>query len=107
MATIQIACTLTPDSVVDRMGEWRTFLSTMVTSVERVTNQTTLTLVGGGDALLLATDLAEREKACCPFFQFSIELEGLEGRLLIGVPTEAAEILTGLLGVTHPHSGAD
>ncbi len=99
---IPIACSLTPDAVVDRMEEWRFLLSTMVIRVERAPNQATLTL-GDGDALLMATDLAEREKACCPFFEFSIELEGLERRLLIGVPTEAEEILTELLAVTQPN----
>jgi hypothetical protein len=89
------------------MGEWRAFLSTMVTQIDRATNQATLTLLGGSEALVVATDLAEREKACCPFFQFSIELEGLESRLLVGVPMEAEEILTELLGVTQPNSSAD
>ena len=107
MTAVPIACTLTPEGVVDRMEEWRTFLSTMVTKIERTTNQATLTLREGSKALLMATDLAEREKACCPFFQFSIELEGLDGRLLVGVPIEAEKILTDLLRVTPPNSSAD
>ena len=44
MTAVPIACTLTPEGVVDRMEEWRTFLSTMVTKIERTTNQATLTL---------------------------------------------------------------
>jgi hypothetical protein len=107
MTAVPIACTLSPEGVVDRMEEWRTFLSTMVTKIERTTNQATLTLRPGSKALLMATDLAEREKACCPFFQFSIEMDGLEGRLLVGVPMEAEAILTHLLSLTQPHSSAD
>jgi hypothetical protein len=107
MTVVPIACTLTPEGVVGRMEEWRTFLSTMVTKIERTTNQATLILCEGSKALVTAIDLAEREKACCPFFQFSIEIEGLEGRLLVGVPMEAEQILTNFLGVARPDSSAD
>ena len=107
MATVPIACTLTPDAAADRMAEWRTFLSTMVTRVDRVTNQATLTLLRGSDPLLVATDLAEREKACCRFFRFSVEMDGLETRLLVGVPPEAEPILSGLLSLAPSVPDAD
>jgi hypothetical protein len=107
MPSVPIACTLAPDGVADRMEEWRTFLSTMVTKVEQVTNQATLTLLRDGETLVVATDLAEREKACCPFFQFSIEVDAFWARLLVGVPLGAEGILTGLLTVSSPRPSTD
>jgi hypothetical protein len=53
--------------------------------------------------LLTITDIAEREKACCPFFLFSIELDGAEARLHIDVPGEAEPILTELLALLPEH----
>jgi hypothetical protein len=92
-----IACTLTADAAIDRLAEWESFLSTGVQGVATETNGATLTLLGGSEVLLTATDLAEREKACCSFFAFSIELDGIESRLHIEVPSEAEPILSHLL----------
>ena len=97
MTRVPIACTLTADAALDRIAEWKAFLSTMVHRLEKRTNQATLTLRGGSDVLLMITDLAEREKACCPFFEFSIEWDGVESRLHVEVPNEAGPILTELL----------
>ena len=99
MTRVPIVCTLTADAALGRVAEWKAFLSTMVQRIEMSTNQATLTLLGGRDVLLMVTDLAEREKACCPFFQFSIELDGVEARLHIEVPNEAGPILTDLLAL--------
>jgi hypothetical protein len=96
---VPIACTLTADAMVDRLAEWRAVFSTMVEKVERHEHQATLTLSGGRDALLTVVDLAEREKACCSFFEFSIELEGFDARLHVEVPAEADQILTDLLSL--------
>jgi hypothetical protein len=99
VSTVPITCTLTPDAVVDRMAEWRVLLSTMVERIDVVPTNATLTLVGGVEALVAATDLAERERACCAFFRFSLELDGNGTRLHIEVPAGAEEILTGLLQI--------
>jgi hypothetical protein len=40
-----------------------------------------------------AADLAQREKACCSFFEFSIELDVASWWLVIRVPPEAAPVL--------------
>jgi MerR family copper efflux transcriptional regulator len=94
-----IACTLTADAMVDRLAEWRDVFSTMVEKVERQENQATLTLSRGPEGLMTVADLAEREKACCSFFEFSIELNGLDVRLHVEVPAEAGPILTELLSL--------
>jgi hypothetical protein len=99
VARVPIVCTLTADAAVDRVGEWRTFLSTVVQSFEKSSNQATLTLLGGSDTLVRMIDLAERETACCPFFQFSVEIDGIETRLRVEVPIEAEPVLHELLAL--------
>ena len=45
------------------------------------------------DVLVAAVDLALREKSCCKFFEFSVDLQ-LDGCwLVVGVPPEAAGVL--------------
>jgi hypothetical protein len=99
MNGLPIACTLTADALLDRKSEWNAFLATMVKNIDIASSHATLTLVGGADVLVGATDLAERERACCPFFRFSLELDGDGTRLHIQVPAEAHEILIGLLTI--------
>jgi hypothetical protein len=85
--------------VVDRLNEWRSVFSTMVEKVDRQENRATLTLAPGREALLTVADLAEREKACCSFFEFSIEFDGLDRRLDVKVPADAHQMLTDLLSL--------
>jgi hypothetical protein len=40
-----------------------------------------------------AVDLARREKACCAFFEFSIEVEADASWLSVKVPPDAADTL--------------
>lgn len=103
MTNVPIACTLVADAVIDRLSEWKAFLATMVQSVETGTCDAVLTLLGGSEPLLMATDLAEREKACCSFFLFSIGLDGTGTHLHIEVPPEAEPILTDLLSLLPAH----
>ena len=49
------------------------------------------------DAVLLATDLARREKACCPFFEFRLVLFPDAVWLVIEAPDEAAMALDRLV----------
>jgi hypothetical protein len=99
---VPIACTLTVDAAVDRVAEWKELLSTVVARVDHDRNHATLTILGT-EALVAVTDLAERERVCCSFFQFSIELDGNETRLRIGVPFEAEPILNELLTLVPSH----
>jgi hypothetical protein len=96
---VPIACTLTADAAVGRVAEWRSFLGSKIRSVDRAGNVATLTLVGGSETLVMAADLAEREKTCCAFFAFSIEFDGSDVRLRVEVPPDAEPVLTGLLGL--------
>jgi hypothetical protein len=91
---VPIACTLTPDDASDRMEEWRRFLSGSVgTAIRTSREQLRIRLKSSTEGLLMAVDLAQRERACCEFFQFSIRL-GADARwLVIGVPTDAIRLL--------------
>ncbi len=102
MTKVPIACTLNVDAAVDRVAEWKEFLSTAVDRVDHDRNHATLTMLGI-EALVAVTDLAERERVCCSFFQFSIELDGIETRLHIEVPFEAEPILNELLMLAPSH----
>ena len=49
----------------------------------------------GHEAVLVAVaDLAQREKACCGFFEFTIELQHDRRWLVIRTPSEAATVLS-------------
>jgi len=90
---IPIACSLTAPEAVDRGGEWQQFLSGHVSEVVRDGPSVRLHLAAGDKSLLTAVDLAEREKACCAFFTFTVELDGGGRWLRVTAPDEAAEIL--------------
>ena len=101
---VPIACTLTVDEQPDRIAEWRTFFATHVAAVEDAASaRARLRLAEGDDAVLAAADLAQREQACCAFFDFAIHL-GADGRFLsVAVPDDAAPVLRDFLGLLPEH----
>jgi hypothetical protein len=52
-----------------------------------------LRLQDGDDAVLIATDLARQEKACCPFFEFRLVLLPEAVWLEVDAPDDAASVL--------------
>jgi hypothetical protein len=91
---IPIACTLTPESAAARIEEWRHFFADSTGPAEkRGDRQLRVQLNGSTGALEAAVDLARREKACCGFFEFSIEVEAGASWLSIKVPPDAAATL--------------
>jgi hypothetical protein len=67
---VPIACTLRPESASARIEEWRHFLANSTGTTERVSDvQLRLKLNESAQALQAAVDLAQREKACCGFFE--------------------------------------
>jgi hypothetical protein len=96
---VPIACTLTEEGLDDRVDEWRRFLTTSITTVDAGDTSARLLLHDGDDVLLRAVDLAEREKACCAFFEFGLALDGGERWLTVAVPDEAAPVLRDLLSL--------
>jgi hypothetical protein len=91
---VPIACTLTATAAGDRIEEWRRFLADCTSVVERTSaRQLRVRLVDSGDALHHAVDLARREKTCCAFFEFSIDVEADASWLSVEVPADAEGVL--------------
>ena len=101
MARVPIACSLSAGSAGARVDEWRQFLNLRVVEITRSTRSARLRLEDSEDALLAATDLARREKACCSFFEFRLELRPEAVWLEVEAPGEAASILDGLVNLRH------
>mgnify|MGYP000672156683 CR=1 FL=1 len=99
---VPIACTLTADQLPDRVEEWRSFLGTQITAVERDTAAARLRLAEGDDVRAAAADLAQREKLCCAFFDFAITFDGQHRWLAVSVPDDAAPVLDELLTLLPP-----
>jgi len=98
---VPVACTLEPDAVGDRIGEWHSFLADRVDEIDRQGPVLRMRLGAGDDTVLVAVDLAQREKSCCGFFQFSLELEADSRWLRAEVPPDAAGVLDDFLAA-HP-----
>ena len=91
---IPIACTLTSEAATDRVSEWQRFLANSTNAVERANDRRLrLRLNASAKILADAVDLARREKVCCPFFEFSIEIEEESSWLTIEVPRDATKVL--------------
>ena len=97
MARVPIACSLSHEDAGVRVDEWRQFVNRRVVEVARSERSARLRLEDGSDALLVATDLARREKACCPFFDFRLEILPEAIWLEVEAPLEAAAILDRLV----------
>jgi MerR family copper efflux transcriptional regulator len=97
---IPIACTLTSEAAHDRVEEWRRFFASSVTAIQRTSEQEIRLHLGATThALGDAVDLAQREKRCCPFFEFSILVEATSLWLVVRVPPEAAAVLADFAGL--------
>jgi hypothetical protein len=93
---IPIACTLTSQSAAARIEEWRRFFAQSIDVAERIDDaHLRVRLNGSTEDLEAAVDLARREKACCEFFEFSIEVEADASWLSVKVPPDASDILAG------------
>jgi hypothetical protein len=89
-----LACTLSAEAESDRVEEWRGFLRGSIAVVERTNDrQLRLRLVDATTALTTAVDLAQREKACCAFFEFSIEVDAASCWFVVRVPPGASDLL--------------
>jgi hypothetical protein len=104
VAHTPIACTLQTGAAVARTTEWRGFLSDFVVEVERSGTSARLRLKDTDAAVLVATDLARREKACCAFFDFTLVPLPESVWLEVTAPAEAAAIIDELF---RPGTDAD
>ena len=91
---VPIAWSLTAPAARSQLDEWRTLLATASVAAERVSPaRLSLRLRDDLDQVKPIISLAQREKACCPFFDFTIEIDADRVTLHISVPAEAAGIL--------------
>lgn len=94
-----LACRLDAASARDQLGEWRKLLADGGTTNERLTPHELFVHL---DRSVLAdvVDLAQREKACCPFFDFSLRIDADALVLRVAVPPEASVVLDRFVGST-------
>ncbi|SRR6266568_8016758 len=91
---VPIACSLTDSEARAQLGEWREILALACTAAER-RSPAELALRLRADLAGLAdlVRLAQREHACCPFFDFTLRITAGGTTLVISVPPEADRVL--------------
>jgi hypothetical protein len=100
---IPIACTLTTADAESRVDEWRDFLASSTTTSERLSgHQLRVQLAPAPGVLEAAVDLAQREKTCCAFFDFAIDVATDQLWLRVAVPPEASGILDDFASLLAP-----
>jgi len=93
---IPVACSLSKGNARVRVNEWREFLETCVVEVERSSFSARLRLRDESESILLAADLAQREKTCCAFFEFRLSILADAIWLEIEIPDDVGVTLDGL-----------
>lgn len=82
-----IACDMTnaPDTGPERMAEYRRLFAETFVGRERTSAGIRFRLRAGQGIEDWVRDLAAREKACCPFFDFNVTTDGDEVRWEVSV----------------------
>jgi hypothetical protein len=96
---VPIACTLGVSDLPDRLAEWQAFFREHVEGSDRVGWTLRLRLRDSDAALLAAASLSRREKECCAFFAFSVELGVNDRWLVVAVPPEAEDTLASFIAM--------
>jgi hypothetical protein len=94
-----LACRLDAAGARDQLDEWRTLLAHAGVTHERLTPHELLVHLDRS-VLSDAVDLAQREKACCPFFDFSLRIDADALVLRLAVSPEASVVLDRFVGST-------
>jgi hypothetical protein len=92
--SVPIACSLDAAGLEDRIAEWRAFARDVVVDAEYEGTAARFLLTSDDGTLARAASLSQREKECCPFFEFAIELEPSARWLRVSVPPDATEALS-------------
>ena len=91
---IPIACTLEDRQADARLDEWRLTLTPLVIGVERPEpGQLRLHLRDDPTSIAELVGLARAEKACCPFFDFTLDIGTETVTLVVDLPNDAHAIL--------------
>jgi hypothetical protein len=94
-----IACSLEAGEFRDRIGQWQALVAGSVSTLEVDATTVRMVLDGSDGALLRAAALGQLEKACCPFFDVSIDLTADACVLALGVPEGAEEALAAFVAM--------
>jgi hypothetical protein len=93
---VPISCSLEPTEAKSQLDEWKQ-LRRVLDQVERVSpRRLRLILLPDADVASVVA-LAQKEKACCPFFTFTIEIAADHLVFVVEVPADAIEILDNLV----------
>ncbi|SRR6266567_1798132 len=91
---VPIACSLTDSDARAQLGEWRTAMAAAVAATDRRSpTELCLRLRADLGGLADLVRLAQRERACCPFFDFTLQIKATEIALVISVPPDASGVL--------------
>ncbi len=89
-----LICSLTEQAARGQLDEWRQVASDPAVAVSRPSpTRLELRLIDHLDQLGNLVGLAQREKACCPFFDFSLDIAAHSVTLVVSVPEDAATLL--------------
>ena len=104
---VPIACSLTSAAARSQGGEWQELLSRSVVTAQRV-SPTELSFRLRDDLLDLEgiVRLCQREKECCPFFDFAILISADDVVLRVLVPPDATAVIDEFIELVPSRSGA-
>jgi hypothetical protein len=100
---IPVACSLADTEAHRQLDGWRRVLESPAVQVSRI-SPTVLEIRWADDLdqLEAVVRLARLEKACCPFFDFTIRIEADMVALSVSVPDDAVAVLDGLTAGLQP-----
>ena len=97
---VRIACSLSVADARRQLAEWRDLLAGATTESRRVSRtQLLIRLHDDFTDIGALVHLARREKACCPFFDFSLRIDADAVALAISVPEAGAPVLDTFAGL--------
>jgi len=95
----QIACSLEPDAVPNRMSGWQAVVA-QASGREAIPGGSALTFPRDAELTGQLARLAVAEQICCPFFDFTIAVTTDGVRLEVRAPEEAHDVLVAAFGPT-------
>lgn len=96
---IGAACTLDSETLRERLAEWRA-LRDRSTAIESLPGGARLVL-DEAEPVADVADLAARESECCPFYSFTLRVEGPTRHLDISAGSGGEPAVLALIGVEH------
>lgn len=104
---VSIACSLTPSELQDREARWQSLGASYLVRTTRTGSGAVLEFSDAdGTVETEVRALAHAEKACCPFFEFSVTREAATVHLGVSAPEDAQTVVDTVLrmiGGSLPH----